>query len=209
MQLRGLYAITDNTLIPAHRFIETVEQAIAGGARIIQYRDKSDNKMLQAEQAYALSKLCRKKNVLFLINDDVALAKHVGANGVHLGNKDTPMCIARALLGENVVVGISCYNQLSLAQRAVSVGAAYVAFGSFFQSSTKPEAVLADPNLLREAKKTIQKPIVAIGGITPENGQDLISAGADCLAVVSGLFAQPDVTAAARRYTKLFQDSAK
>lgn len=205
MQLQGLYAITDNTLIPQTRFIETVEQAIAGGAKIIQYRDKSSDKTLQVEQALALSKLCHKRDVLFLINDDVTLAKYVNADGVHLGTEDMPMCVARAIMGEHVIVGISCYNQLSLAQRAVSAGATYIAFGSFFTSVTKPEAVVAEISLLQKASKTLARPIVAIGGITPENGAELIAAGADCLAVISGIFAQSDVTAAAQRYAQLFK----
>jgi thiamine-phosphate pyrophosphorylase len=205
MQLQGLYIITDNALIPPTKFIETVEQAIAGGASIVQYRDKNSDKALQIEQALALRKLCHKQGVLFLINDDVTLAKYVNADGVHLGAEDTPMCVARAIMGENIVVGISCYNQLSLAQRAVNAGATYVAFGRFFSSATKPDAVPVEINLLQEARKTLTRPIVAIGGITPENGSELIAAGADCLAVIGGVFAQSDVTAAAQRYTQLFK----
>lgn len=206
MQLQGLYAITDNTLIPAERFVETVAQAIQGGARIIQYRDKSSDKAVQVEQALALSKLCHKQGVLFLVNDDVTLAKYVNADGVHLGAEDMPMCVARAIMGEDIVVGISCYNQLSLAQRAVNAGATYIAFGSFSSSTTKPEAVPADLSLLQEAKKTLSRPIVAIGGITPENGSELVAAGADCLAVISGVFAQTDVTAAAQQFAQLFEN---
>jgi len=205
MQLQGLYAITDNTLIPPTRFIETVEQAIAGGVKMIQYRDKSSDKALQVEQALALCKLCHKRGVIFLVNDDVALAKYVNADGVHLGTKDIPMCVARAIMGEQVIIGISCYNQLSLAQRAVSANATYVAFGSFFPSVTKPEAISADISLLQTARKTLACPIVAIGGITPENGAELIAAGADCLAVISGVFAQANVTVAAQRYAQLFK----
>lgn len=205
MSLQGLYAITDSGLIPPERFIETVEQAIAGGARIIQYRDKNSHKTLQVEQALALKKLCQKRQVLFLVNDDVTLAKYVNADGVHLGAEDIPMCVARAIMGEHIVVGISCYNQLSLAQRAMSVGATYVAFGRFFSSATKPQAAIADLDLLKLAKKTLTCPIVAIGGITPENGYELVTAGADCLAVISGVFAQPDVRVAAQRYAQLFQ----
>jgi thiamine-phosphate pyrophosphorylase len=202
--LHGLYAITDSTIIPPTRFVETVEQAIIGGARIIQYRDKSENHFLRLKLVQDLRQLCRQYHIPLIINDNMALAQSIGADGIHLGKHDTNVATARAVLGKDIIIGSSCYNQLSLAQQAVANGATYVAFGSFFASTLKPEAVRASLDLLREARQILTCPIVAIGGITPDNGADLVVAGADCLAVIQGLFGQSDVTAAAQRYAQLW-----
>jgi thiamine-phosphate pyrophosphorylase len=134
----------------------------------------------------------------------VPLAAAVGAAGVHLGEHDIGLQAARRQLGPGALIGVSCYNRLELACKAADGGADYVAFGRFFSSTTKPAAVQATPALLMEARRRLDLPIVAIGGITPENGVELISAGADLLAVIHGVFAQPDVEAAARRYAALF-----
>ncbi len=205
--LRGLYAITDNKLIKTKEFVNKVEQAIIGGAKIIQYRDKSQNYQLRLEQAQALSQLCKKYQIPLIINDDVTLAKQVGADGVHLGKDDVDIATARAQLGKQAIIGISCYNQLSLALDAVKAGANYVAFGRFFNSATKPNAIGCSVEILREARQRLNCPLVAIGGVTPDNGNELIKAGADCLAVISGLFGQADVTAAAQKYAKIYASS--
>ena len=202
--LRGLYVITDSHLIPTLRFVETVEKAIQGGARVIQYRDKSDNKKQRFQQAQALQYLCQQYQVPLIINDDIDLAQQINADGIHLGQDDAKLTAVRARLGNNVIIGISCYNQLSLAQDAVATGATYVAFGRFFQSHTKPNAVSAHLDLLRQARQLFHCPIVAIGGITPHNGKQLITAGADCLAVIQGVFGQANITTAAQRYAQLF-----
>jgi thiamine-phosphate pyrophosphorylase len=198
---RGLYAITDNTLIKQDFFIETVEKAIIGGAKIIQYRDKTHDQQRRFKQAKALLKLCQKYNIPLLINDDVALAQQVEANGVHLGKNDTDISIARAKLGNEAIIGVSCYNKLSLAKGAVNSGADYVAFGRFFQSRTKPEAISCSLQLLSEARQQLSCPIVAIGGITPDNANLVIKAGADYVAVIHGLFGQTDVQTAAQAYS--------
>ncbi len=198
--LRGLYAITDNKLIKAEQLTDTVEKAIIGGAKIIQYRDKSNNQQLRFKQAQALHKRCQKYKIPLIINDDITLAQQIGAEGVHIGKNDVELGAARTILGDNAIIGVSCYNQLSLAQQAVEAGATYVAFGSFFVSRTKSQAVRCSVDVLRQARKALNCPLVAIGGITPDNGAELIAAGADCLAVIHGLFGQADVTAAAQRY---------
>jgi thiamine-phosphate pyrophosphorylase len=199
--LHGLYAITDNKLIKAERLIDSVEQAIIGGAKIIQYRDKSN----VFEQAQALRSLCQKYKIPLIINDNIRIAQQVGADGVHIGKDDAKLEAARALLGDEAIIGVSCYNQLPLAQEAVNAGANYVAFGRFFNSRTKPQAVSCSVEVLHKARQTLNCPIVAIGGITPDNGTQLIAAGADCLAVIHGLFGQADVTAAAQAYSQLFR----
>jgi len=204
---RGLYAITDADLIPADRLLTAVEQAILGGARLLQYRDKSNSRPQRRRQAQALNELCRAHAVPLLIDDDAELAAAVGAAGVHLGQDDMPLATARKLLGAGAIIGISCYNRLDSALDAAAAGADYVAFGSFFPSPIKPAAAQADPELLRQAKALLTLPVVAIGGITPANGKGLIAAGADYLAVISGLFGQPDVRAAAQSYTRLFEES--
>lgn len=200
MKLSGLYAITT----PSEYLPQQVEAAIAGGARVIQYRDKSSDQRLRFEQAQQLSLLCRATKIPLIINDDVDLAGRVSASGVHLGRDDTALRHARRDLGDEAVIGISCYNDFDLALQAQRKGADYIAFGSFFSSPTKPLAVQADKALLQRAKQELNIPVVAIGGITTDNGKLLIDAGADMLAVISALFAQADVEQASRSFAELF-----
>jgi len=205
MRLRGLYAITAGDTVTTLGLTEQVARAIAGGARVIQYRDKSGDPIKRLAEATALCSLCRTHGVPLLINDDVELAARVGAAGVHLGRDDADVAEARARLGSDAIIGVSCYNQFELAEHAAAAGADYVAFGSFFPSPTKPQAVPADPALLQRARSELHLPAVAIGGITPENGRALIAAGAAMLAVISGVFGATDIQAAARRYADLFE----
>ncbi len=200
--MQGLYAITDSNLILNSRLIQSVEQAIIGGTKIIQYRNKQQIQYI--EQAIALKNLCQQYQIPLIINDDIQLAKQIGADGVHLGKDDSKLSIARNILGNQAIIGISCYNQIFLAEQAISGGATYVAFGSFFNSSTKPQATPCEVDILRQARKIFNCPIVAIGGITPTNGSSLINAGADCLAVITGIFGQKNITTAAQKYAQLF-----
>jgi len=204
LHITGLYAIADTQYLDDTRLIDAVTQAIAGGARIIQYRDKTHVAAERARQSSELARLCRKQGALFIVNDDVGLAKQAQADGVHLGREDASLAQAREQLGAQAIIGVSCYNELARAETVETQGANYVAFGRFFLSRTKPQAVQASLDLLREAKKKLHIPIVAIGGITPENGASLIAAGADALAVIEGVFGQADVRAAANRYARLF-----
>lgn len=206
MRLSGLYAITDTSLAKGHGLVGQVRAAIAGGVRIVQYRDKTTDDRRRLEEATALQALCRPLGVPLIINDDVALAAAVGADGVHLGRDDPALATARERLGPDAIIGISCYDRYALAETARAAGADYVAFGSFHPSATKPDAVRADPGLLRRAHRELGLPTVAIGGISPENGRALIDAGADMLAVIRGLFAQPDIHAAAQAYAALFAE---
>ena len=201
-QLSGLYAITDSS---QEQLAQEVELALKGGARIIQYRDKSSDSSKRLAQTEKLLELCRRHSAYLIINDDVELASAAGADGVHLGQDDLDITSARMQLGEQAIIGVSCYNRLELAIAAQEAGANYVAFGRFFPSKTKPQAVQAEIELLSEAKKKLQLPIVAIGGITPENGAALIAAGADMLAVIQGVFGQRDIRAAAEQFEQLFE----
>lgn len=202
--IRGLYAVADTGYLDDARLLPAVEQVLRAGVRAVQYRDKSNDAVTRARQARALRELCGAHRACFLVNDDAQLAHVVGADGAHLGSGDIDLAAARSILGGAALIGVSCYNDLARAERAAANGADYVAFGSFFASRTKPDAVRADLDLLRAAKSRLTVPVVAIGGITPENGAALLAAGADALAVISGLFAEPDVAVAARRYTALF-----
>lgn len=203
-KIQGLYAITDSQLISSAHFGETVMQAIQGGTRILQYRDKSSDKTQRLQQAHALAAICQRYGVIFIVNDDIQLAAQVQADGVHLGRDDAQFDEARQLLGARAIIGVSCYNCLDLAARAVQQGANYLAFGSFFKSVTKPNAVPASLALLSQARRQFNLPIVAIGGITPENGGALLQAGADALAVIQGVFGCDDVFRAAQAYDALF-----
>ena len=205
-QLRGLYAITTTPTPGICNLVREVNAAADGGASIIQYRDKTTDRERRRTEAHGLQMLCRSRDLLFVVNDDAALAAEVRADGVHLGKEDRDVAHARALLGDRAIIGVSCYNDFSRAVAAREAGADYVAFGSFFPSPTKPNAVRATSDLLRRAREELHLPVVAIGGITPENGGPLISAGADMLAVISAVFAAPDIADAARMFTSLFAE---
>jgi thiamine-phosphate pyrophosphorylase len=202
--IRGLYAVTPD-IAATGELVRQVEAALAGGARAVQYRNKSADERLRLEQAGALLALCRRHGVPLIINDHPALALAVGADGVHLGAADGSVREARDRLGAEVLVGVSCYNLLRNALDAERAGADYVAFGSFFASAVKPDAVRAPLALLGEAKRVLSIPVVAIGGITLQNARRLIAAGADAVAVISALFAAPDIARAARGFSNLFE----
>jgi thiamine-phosphate pyrophosphorylase len=206
-RVHGLYAIADTAVVGPADLTEAVAAAIDGGAAVIQYRDKGGAPALRLQQAQALASLCRERNAVFVVNDDPALAQAVEADGVHVGREDPGLAAIRARVGARMLIGVSCYNELGRAVTAQNDGADYVAFGSFYPSPTKPAAVRADPELLRRARARLDVPIVAIGGITPANGAALVEAGADALAVITGVFAADDIRAAARRYAALFTGS--
>lgn len=208
-RLRGLYGITSTDTMDSACLVQQVTQALLGGVALIQYRDKSTDTARRMSDACSLREICRKYQVPFIINDDVALARAAEADGVHLGAEDATVEQARQQLGSDAIIGVSCYNTLTRAQAAEVAGADYVAFGRFFPSRTKPQAVTANRELLRAARAGLRIPIVAIGGITPENGAQLIAAGADMLAVVGGVFSVDDIRHAARCYTQLFEQQEK
>lgn len=145
----------------------------------------------------------QKNNVLFLINDDVELALKVDADGVHLGQTDTQLQQARSALGENKIIGITCHNEIELANEAQKKGADYIAFGRFFSSKTKPSAPTAELSILSQARKSITLPIVAIGGITPDSAPLLLQEGVDMLAVIHGIFGQKDILKATRQFVEI------
>ena len=197
---RGLYAITDG---PRDDLLDAAAQALAGGARLLQYRDKTDDHPRRRAEADALRQLCRRHGAALIVNDDVELARASRADGVHLGKEDDALAAARAVLGRDAIIGISCYDSLERARAAAAAGADYVAFGACFPSPTKPHAPRAPLDLLRQSA-ALGVPRVAIGGITPDNAPLLVEAGADFLAVISAVFGADDVRAAAQCFARLY-----
>lgn len=200
--IQGLYAITPDEPDTAE-LLSKVRLALQGGVQVLQYRNKQGDEALRLEQAMALRKLTQEFAVLLIINDDATLAKRVDADGVHLGGEDGSVAAARAILGSEKIIGVSCYNRANLAHEAAAQGADYVAFGAVFASSVKPSAPVASLALLRQARNELALPVVAIGGITLENGASVLSAGADALAVITALFGAEDITQAARQFANL------
>jgi thiamine-phosphate pyrophosphorylase len=206
---RGLYVITDTDLHTGKALAESVARAIDGGAKAVQYRDKSKASSRRHTEALMLVRICRPRGVALIINDDVELAFQIGADGVHLGRDDTPLQTARERLGADCIIGVSCYDDVERGQAAERHGADYVAFGSMFPSMTKPGASRATMATIAAARQRIRLPIVAIGGITPQNGASLLSAGVDVLAVVRGVFGADDPAEAARQYARLFSQQVR
>jgi thiamine-phosphate pyrophosphorylase len=195
----GLYAITPEGLT-GESLIRQVRLAIDGGVTVLQYRKKNLPQKQALEEAAQLAALCQQLQVTFIINDDHRLAKAVKADGVHLGKDDQSMKAARNLLGDTAIIGISCYADLDRAIEAQAQGASYVAFGRFFPSRSKPNATPAPLDLLEQAKANLHIPIIAIGGIQPEQAALLFTKGADMIAVIDGIFGQPDARQAAQQY---------
>ena len=199
---RGIYAVT-----PEHRsgaeLTAAVASAVEHGVRAVQYRDKSADLERRRRDAEALLEVCRARNVPLIINDDVDLVLAAGADGVHLGREDEALAAARSRLGDDAIIGVSCYDEPDRALAAARNGADYVAFGSFFPSVTKPGAVRATTGLVAAVRPRIEVPIVAIGGITPENAPPLLECGVGLLAVVNAVFGAPDIAQAVRRLVRL------
>ncbi len=201
---RGLYAITPDW-VDTPRLIAATEAILRGGCRVVQYRNKTTSPCHRDEQAVALRGLTRRHGALLIINDDVELALTVEADGAHLGADDGDLVAARRRLGPNRLLGASCYQDAALAHAAVAAGADYVAFGSVFASPTKPLARRAGLDLFDKTRTGLTVPVVAIGGITPDNCAPLVAAGADLLAVISAVYDTASPEAAARQFQSHYQ----
>jgi len=204
-KIHGLYAITDQYLLAAKKFSVKVQQALEGGARVIQYRDKSKHHQKRLDQASVVVEICKFHGATSIINDDVELAKMVGADGVHLGAEDDELSFARDELGDDKIIGISCYGDLSLAEQAEQGSADYVAFGRLFPSPTKPQAPVAGLDVLIEAKNKLKIPVVAIGGINLDNLPAVLATKVDSIAIISGVFGQENINKAAQQFSKAFK----
>jgi len=202
--MNQLYAITDSQLLPGDKLFAGVADALKGGCKLVQYRDKSADTARRQLEAKTLLGLCNQYQAQLIINDDIALAKDIGAHGVHLGQDDLSPVAARIILGNQAIIGVTCHDSLELADKAIKDSANYIAFGRFFPSSTKPDARPAPLSLISEARAQFGKtPIVVIGGITLDNGKQLLAAGADMLAVCHSLFAANDIAAQAKKFIEL------
>lgn len=203
-KLKGLYVITDENLISEEDFESSLEAALLGGASIIQYRDKSTNQKKRQYQAETLCRLCKQYQATSIINDDIQLAKTVGADGVHLGKDDDAISKAREILGDETIIGISCYNDIILAKTAENNLADYVAFGAMFSSPTKQNAKVAGTKILSTAKQQLTLPVCAIGGITESNIEQVVQHGADMIAVINHVFAAKNIQQATKKLNRHF-----
>lgn len=202
-EISGLYAITPD-ITDTGRLCRMVEQALAGGARCMQYRNKNADDPLRLAQASALLPLCQRYQVPLIINDHLELACQIGADGLHVGQDDSALPAIKARLAPHKLIGVSCYNQLTRAVEAEKAGASYVAFGAFFSSATKPNAVHAAVGLISEAKSVLSVPVVAIGGINLKNAASLVARGCDAIAVSQALFGAEDIEFAAKCFSRWF-----
>lgn len=207
-RIAGLYVLADTALLGA-RVEAATQAALRGGARVVQYRDKTTDAARRHAQALALKALCERHGARFIVNDDPALAAAVGAHGVHLGRDDPDPAGARKWLGPGAAIGVSCYADLARAHAALAAGADHVAFGRFYASTTKPGGPYVTLEFLARARAELACPIVAIGGIEPHNAAPLLRAGADALAVTAAVFGAPDVQAAARALSRLFDEDPR
>ena len=199
----GIYLISDSKNLAIDDLLDKTEKILDVGISLFQFRDKNSKYEIKKSTALKLQTLCKKYNTLFIINDDVVLAKEISADGVHLGRDDMDIDMARKILGDKII-GVSCYNNLEDAITAEIMGADYIALGSFFNSPTKPEARKIAIDLLPIAKSKLNIPVVAIGGITPENGKQLVDNKVDFLAIINGIYASTDIINSVRAYKNLF-----
>jgi thiamine-phosphate pyrophosphorylase len=202
--MKGLYLVTpdwDDT----ERLVAVSQQAIHGGAGLLQYRHKTASEPLRQEQATALLKLCRRLNVPLIINDHLELCEAIDADGIHVGGTDASVASMRARLGSSKIVGASCYGDLQLARDAQASGASYVAFGGFYPSRVKKYAVTTVPNIITLALNELNLPICVIGGMTPENSRVLIDHGAHMVAAISSVYSADDPHLAATQFSQMFR----
>jgi len=202
--MRGLYLVTpdwDDT----EKLLAASEQAIEGGATLLQYRHKTAHESLRLEQASALLSLCRRLNVPLIINDHLDLCMHIDADGIHLGGTDASVANARKQIGTEKIIGASCYGDLQLARDATAAGASYVAFGGFYPSRVKKYEVATSPSMITQALVEISIPLCVIGGMTPQNARPLIELGAHAVAAISSVYAAENHRRAAAEFAALFR----
>ena len=181
-----IYVISDDVLMPENLALEYTREILECGVKFFQFRSKKavKNEKLASE----ILNLCEKFGTKFIVNDDVKFAKKIGAKAVHLGKEDEGIKEAFEILGKDAYVGVSCYNDISLAINAAKNGANYVAFGSVFASPTKPNAPKCDLEVVKEAKQILNLPVCVIGGINETNIGSLSHAKPDLIAVISAIY---------------------
>lgn len=204
--LKGLYVITDKRLIDRQDFVNTVEKSLKGGAKILQLREKNTNYDEVVAVGRELLSVTARYNVPLIINDFPEIAKEIGADGVHLGETDKSVSEARKLLGEQAIIGVSCYGIIERGMEALKSGADYLAFGTPYQTPTKPDRKPTALSVLKEARlKFGNTPLFAIGGITRENISDVLATGVDGVAVITTVFGSPDPEIASKVLADFFE----
>ncbi len=202
--MRGLYLVTPDWN-DTDKLIAVTEQAIEGGATLLQYRHKTANQALRLEQASALLALCRRLQVPLIINDHLDLCERIDADGIHVGGADASVADVRTGIGKEKIVGASCYGDLQLARDAAKAGASYVAFGGFYPSLVKKYAVTTPPSIITQALSELSIPLCVIGGMTPQNARPLIELGAHSVAAISSVYAASDHQSAAAEFASMFR----
>lgn len=196
-----LYAVTDRSWLKGESLVEQVEKAIKGGATFIQLREKHLEEGAFLKEAEALKILCKQYKVPFVINDNVAIAKMVEADGVHVGQQDMEASNVRQLLGEDKIIGVSVQT-VAQAILAEKMGADYLGVGAVFPTGSKEDAKDVSYETLKAIGQAVRIPVIAIGGITKDNVNQLAHSGICGVAVISALFAQPNIESAARELKK-------
>lgn len=206
--IRGLYLISpppaNNSAAEDSVLAKKCAAAISGGAKILQYRDKNACMKTRQRRALLLKTLCKQNGAILIINDNPELAAEINADGVHLGEKDGGISAARKLCGKQILIGASCGGNVLRAKKAAAAGADYCAAGAVFASQTKPESAVCGLEKIAEIKSAVRLPVVAIGGINPQNAGNVFTAGADAVAVCAGIFAAKDISAAAQKIARSF-----
>ena len=205
MKIQGLYAIIDNSIRPELSNIEIAKRVLPGGTKIVQLRGKGLSSKELLEQAREIRELTRKAGATFIVNDRADIAILSDADGVHLGQDDLPIAEARKILGREKLIGISTHN-LDQALKAEQEGSDYIGFGPVFGTKTKADAEEAKGiEALKEVKKKVSIPVIAIGGINLENLKEVIDAGADGVAVISAIVKAENIEETTKRFIEAFK----
>jgi len=195
IEIKGIYVISND--------VSLINEALKGGVKIVQYREKHLDIAAKLLNARRIKNLCEEHDATLIINDDVSLAIECDADGVHVGQFDGDLTLLRSMMPDKIL-GVSCYNSVDRAIYAQEKKVDYVAFGRFFPSVTKPNAIKTELEVLMKAKKTLSIPVVAIGGINLKNLPQVITSGADSVAIINSIFSQPDVVGVSKRFVNLF-----
>lgn len=202
--MKGLYVITDEKLTPYDRMLDMVQQALEGGAKIVQLRDKNNTDEFLFDYGLKLKELCHRYGAYFIVNDRVELALKLDADGVHVGEEDENIEKVMEMM-KGKIVGVSCYGSVERAKQMQELGATYVAFGSFYFSPTKPKSKIVPKEIIPQAKKELSIPVCVIGGLTVERAKELVEMGADLVAVINDIWTAPDIKQRASEYRALFE----
>jgi thiamine-phosphate pyrophosphorylase len=204
---KGLYVITEHGRLEFSDLFARTETILQAGIVALQYRNKQADSQQKLAEAQQLQALCNQYATLFFINDDIDLALQLKSDGVHIGREDATCAVARAHVGKDMLLGVSCYNDLQRAEVAASCNADYIAFGAMYPTTSKSNTTIATPATIQMAKQRYNLPIIAIGGITTENCLPILQAGADLLAVISSVYLVDDPASVIKNFNQLISDN--